>query len=160
MIFAEPILPEEEQPTSVLLLRRIRPRQWTSDPDELIAEAFFLREGEAGISVFLGSLASPKYLLEKLLTDTAARLMDNSKKLENFYKSNGKTVEELYEKKWRVARVPLSVFPTDVFDCSGLSDDIEPDGHFEICGSYEDFELYALHFARNSSICSIEECLL
>ena len=96
--------------------------------------------------------------MEKHLKNTIARKQGDQKQLDNFFKSNGKSVEELYTNNWRVARLPLSAFPVGKFKRHGQGDDPLDSGHIEIIGSQEDFELYGAQIASQSTLCSREEC--
>jgi hypothetical protein len=139
----------------VYLLRRLSAKQWDRHTQQALSAGFTRRATEEGLSVFSEQMITPRGLLQKLLDEKREQLQDDPQKLANTLRSIGESVEDMVDRcHWRIARVPLSAFPPNVFRVS------EPDagGHIEIVGTIEEFEQYNTKIARIASLLTAEEC--
>jgi hypothetical protein len=145
----------EPKPEAVFVLRRLKAEQW--EETEVLPGAFALRRNESGLSVFAEDKQTPHTLLQALLNSQHKKYRKNPEKLNEWLQDNGATVEELVNNGWRVARVPLSAFPSDVFTFTTPKPD--GDGHHEIIGTADDFDTYSVEIADKAILCTSEECL-
>jgi hypothetical protein len=146
---------QQNSQETVVVLRRLGHQQWERDTLKPLPAGFTLRESEPGLSVFLASVQMPRQVLQKLLDLQHDRFQSGPQKLENWFHSNGRTVEDMVDRHhWRVERVAMSCFPNGIFQAG----EANAEGYLQIYGTSEDFQRYSINIANQAILCTPEEC--
>lgn len=150
----------------VLVLRRVMPHDFDRESRKPKPSAFHLRHTECSLSVFAVGMmttkgkVTPRRLLQDYLDGALDKLNSSDevlkKKGENQLKTHGGTPEEMYDRNWRVAEIPVPTFTELGFD---VLPPREEDGHQDVVGNKDDFEAYALHLRESSHVLSKDETL-
>lgn len=140
---------------SVLFVyRTLPPHHYNARANLPKPTAFYLRPNEASLSVFAAGDATPRSLFQWYLNRVNADPSTAERKL----RANGRTPEEMYQKGWRVAQVPV-----EIFEKLGLRVGLprESDGHCDVdAESRETFEEAAAALADASIVLDREATLL
>ena len=146
-----------------LVYRRIIGKHWSRQSRKIDPAAFLPQRPGESLSVFNAAIvSSPRYVLQAHINTTLEMLnrddVDEEKK-ERIRRrlANGDlaSAENLYRNNWRIARLPLSAFPPELFRVEPP----EPDGHQNIIGEYEDFQTYSLQWVSIAEMLTEQETL-
>lgn len=136
-----------------VVYRRILPRHWNAQRREPEPRAFVKRPDEGGLSVYQAGKQSPRRLLEM---EILRRLQDENspspaarQSAAAWLAENGRTAELMYDRGWRIARLPLDAFPPEKGFVVGPP---ARDGHINIGGSEELFVDYALELLAREDV--------
>jgi hypothetical protein len=139
--------------------RRIAPFQWDGRADRPQPAAFRRKATEEGLSLYRADLRAPRAVLELMLAGQQARARSadeaERERAARWLSQNGDTPELLWDRGWRIARVDLAEFTSRGFQV-GLPD---AEGHIDVTGPLELFQLHSLHFAAACEVLSRVECL-
>ncbi len=147
-----------------LLYRRLLPIHWHSKDGRLKPAAFLPRDGERGLSFFLADkVDSPRSLYEDHASKKKAKLDDPAAspevraKIQRMLDEGKLTPEALYKDGWRVASLAIDYVPLHIFHFD--PPDGEADGHVNLVGEVEAFQIYSLEWVTYAVILPRDQAL-
>lgn len=129
------------------IYRRIHPDYIDKPTGRPLPSAFELKPNERGLSVIQDDDVPPKQAFIQCL----ATLSSDRKAA--FYKQHGSSPLELYEHGWRVAKLPLALFVSELSDQPLVScSDIDELRHFQLFADKSVFADKSGHLALNCEV--------
>jgi hypothetical protein len=139
-------------PLEQYVYRAISPGNWDTVTGKAAPVGFQLRPSEIneGLSLFRADFITPRQLLQSFIderTDTYTR-QNKPKDLRRWLARNGSTPDEMYQKQWRIARLPICLFSDHGFP----PDPVEEDGHILIRGTESGIVLLSTKIAPQANL--------
>ncbi len=145
----------------VYVYRRVFYKHWNRSDETIEPPAFVPQPGQS-LSVFNASIVPhPRFLFEHYIKTTLAGLddpnvSDDKKEKIRQRRDRGElTPEYMYHIGWRIAKIPLREFLVNGFTV----DPPDADGHQNIIGRIEDFQIYATIWIEKAHLLSEEKTL-
>ncbi len=145
--------------------RRIPPYQFKVKGNLVSPSAFTIKTGELGLSVFRCDISSPYHVLQDCIDERKRRLSnsdDSECEKATIWLAKNPDVETLVNKQgWRIVIIPIdAVLSLGFVELDGP----ELNGHINIIGTVEQFEIQAPDFVDlintgQARILTVEECL-
>ena len=109
-------------------------------------------------------MCTPRSILQLFVEDMLFKRKsvdeEKRKNAEKNLNRYGQTVEQVVHNGWRVIRLPLSSFPSPIFNADGPVPYGNPNyGHINIYGKIADFETFSLIWVDQANVLTEEEIL-